>query len=88
MTRFRKGKFDVEIKGKEIDELEAKISSTGNRVALSFVLSALLISSTMALGIGLRWKIFGISGISFFGYVFSLVLIVWLGFSFLRSKFE
>lgn len=86
-NKIKSGKIDIEIGGKEIDELEHRISDTGNRVTIGLVLAALIVSSTLTLNMGFARIVFGMPVVSFIGFLLSGFLGAWLLLAFVRSKF-
>jgi len=89
LRRLKTGAFEFAIEHRGLERYLVDLDRTGNRLALSIMLAAIIISSTSLLtaGIGPQIDIFGgqASALGLLGYLFGFVLGVWLVIGIFRS---
>ena len=85
LKRIEKGTIHVDIEDTDIKKLSLEIDRSGNRVAYSMLIAALLIVGAMTISFG-NVVIFNISLIPFLSFSAALVLSFILLFSILKEK--
>jgi ubiquinone biosynthesis protein len=89
LERFKSGVVEFAIDHRGLERYLIDLDKTGNRLALSIMLAAIIISSTsiMTSGIGPKIRLLGweTSGLGLLGYLFGFVLGGWLVIGIFRS---
>ena len=89
VDRLRSGTFEFTVRHEGLEKPTTELDRTGNRLALSIILAAIIISSTsmLASGIGPTIQLFGwnASALGLLGYLFGSVLGVLLVIGIFRS---
>jgi len=89
LRRFREGAFQVAIDHRGLERYLTDLDRTGNRLALSIMLAAIVIASTNMLSskVGPLVTVLGweVSALGLLGYLFGFVLGVWLVIGIFRS---
>jgi len=80
LDRLKRGELTVHFKHKDLDLLEKEIDKGSNRVALSVLIGALILSSSLILNIR------GSKGLAISGFVLAFVLSLFLVFSMYKER--
>ena len=80
LNKLKKGDLKVELQHKELDKLEREIDRGSNRVALSVLIAALIVASSLILNIR------GNKTLAIVGYVLALVLSLFLVASIYKER--
>ncbi|MDP2916501.1 MAG: hypothetical protein Q8O16_01065, partial [Dehalococcoidia bacterium] len=86
LRQFKKGRVKIEFEHIGLEPIRQTLNSVSNRMALTVVLAALLISSSLIVLSGLPPTIFNIPVVGFAGFIISFFLAVALVFSILFGK--
>jgi len=85
LKRIEKGTIKVDIEDTDIKKLSLEIDRSGNRIAYSMLIAALLIVGALTINYG-KIILFNLSAISLFSFMVALMLSLVLLFSILREK--
>jgi ubiquinone biosynthesis protein len=80
------GQLQVIFRHQGLDPFGHTLERTGNRLASSVTLAAVLLSATMLITAGLGPKLFGVSALGLAGFAVAGMLAVWLGLAIWRSN--
>ena len=86
LSKLQSGKLKTKIEPEEFEELESKIDDSSNKVSISLITAAIIISSTIILQIDKGPSLFGISVFALIGFLIAAFLVAWLLFSIIISK--
>ncbi len=85
LRKIEKNDLHLKLHHKELEPLIKDIDKTGNRLAFSMVISALIVGSAILHSSGAAPRIFGVSVFGFLGFAFAGFMGIWLLISILRS---
>jgi len=85
LKRIEKGTIKVDIEDTDVKKLSMEIDKSGNRVAYSMIIAALLIVAALTINFGKPF-IFNVPLMSFLSFLFGFILIIILLVSILREK--
>jgi len=80
------GQLQIIFRHQGLDPFGHTLERTGNRLASSITLAAVLLSSTLLITAGLGPRLFGVSALGLAGLLVSGVLAVWLALAIWRSN--
>lgn len=86
MRKAVEGTLRVEFKHQNLDEIEATVARSANRIAIALIVAATIIGSSLIVSAGrgaARW--FGLPTLGVIGYVVALVFGVWLIVSIMKA---
>jgi ubiquinone biosynthesis protein len=76
--RISRGKLEIEIVPKEFKDLQIELEHGAGNIAIGLMTAALIVASALIMQVTGAPQTFGIPTISFFGFLFSAVLGIWL----------
>ena len=91
LTNFKRGAFDLTVRHTGLDRYLVELDRTGNRLSLSIILAAIIISSSLILAQDIGPKVavplihWEVSALGLLGYLLGFVLGLWLVFGIFRS---
>jgi len=86
LSKLQSGKLKMKIEQEELKELKAKIDNSSNKISISLITAAIIISSAIILQTDKGPSLFGISVFALIGFLIATLLVVWLLFSIVVSK--
>ncbi len=85
LAQVERGELGLEFKHKGLGPLTKAIEDSSNRVTVGLIVAALIVGSSMIITTGVEPKIFGLPALGLVGYLFSVVIGLWLVWSIFRS---
>lgn len=85
VQKLKHGSLQVEIEHKGLRELRVSLEEISNRIALSILIAAMIIGSSLIVNAKIPPFVNGIPILGLVGFLFAVVLAVWLIISILRS---
>ncbi|MCI0652731.1 MAG: AarF/UbiB family protein [Planctomycetes bacterium] len=86
LRKMGQGRFQVDTQLQGLDRLTRRVEMSANHVVQALIVSALLVSSSLVMSLGVGPAVWGISAIGLGGYVAAALLGVWAVFAILRHK--
>ena len=88
LDKIQRGTIKVDIEDTDLKKLALEIDRSSNRVAYGLLIAALLIASAILINIEKGPTLLGTPILSFFSFIFALVLVFILFASIVREKFR
>jgi len=86
LSKLQSGNLKIKIEQEEFEELKSKIDDSSNKISISLITAAIIISSTIILQIDRGPSLLGISVFALIGFLVAAFLVAWLLFSIIISK--
>jgi len=85
LRKFKRGEISIELQHRRLENLIIELERSSNRISFSLIIAAIIVGSSLIMGLERGPVLFDYPLFGILGYVFAGLLGIWLVFSILRS---